>query len=129
VLDDAVATSDSGAIVATSNAGLVLLQPGAGHKGGHALGPVQAPATVKAGKALAASVGFVDEDGVGTRSSTWSWGDGSGAQAGRVREANGGGSTSASHSFAAPGTYRITVTVVDRNGRSSAVGRSVTVRP
>ncbi len=127
VLDDAVAANDSGAIVATSNAGLVLLQPGYGHKVGHALGPVQGPAIIKVGKVLAASVGYVDEDGVGTRSTSWSWGDGSGAQAGRVHEANGAGTTSASHSFATPGTYQIKVTVVDRNGRSSAVGRSVVV--
>ena len=129
VLDDAVAISDNGAIGATSNAGLVLLQPGAGGKGGHALGPVQGLASVKVGAVLTAAVGFVDEDRVGTRSSTWSWGDGSSAQAGRLREANGAGATSASHSFAAPGTYQITVTVVDRSGRSSAVGRSVVVAP
>lgn len=129
VLDNAVEISDNGAIVATSNAGLVLLQPGHGHKGGHALGPVQAPAVVKAGKVLTASVGYIDEDGIGTRSTTWSWGDGSSAQAGRVRESGGAVTTSASHSYAAPGTYPIAVTVVDRKGRSVTVSRTIVVAP
>lgn len=127
VLDDAFAINDSGAIVASSNAGLVLLQPDQACGCGHALGPVAAPAVVKAGVPLQASVGFVDEDRVGTRSVTWSWGDGSGAQAGRVRESNGAGSTDASHSFAAPGIYTMTATVVDSRGRSTAVSRDVVV--
>ncbi|MFC0253663.1 PKD domain-containing protein [Massilia consociata] len=127
VLDDAVEISDNGAIVATSNAGLVLLQPGHGHKGGHAVGPVTAPGLVKVGAPLHASVAFVDEDRTGTRSATWSWGDGSGAQAGRVRESNGTGSASASHSFSAPGIYTVGVTLVDRAGRSTTVRRTVVV--
>lgn len=127
VLDDALAINDSGAIVATSNAGLVLLQPDQKCRCGHALGPVVAPAVVKAGVPLQASVDFVDEDRVGTRSVTWSWGDGSGAQAGRVRESDAAGNAEASHSFAAPGIYTVTATVVDRSGRSTAVSHDVVV--
>lgn len=127
VLDNAIAINDSGAIVATSNAGLVLLKPGTGHKGGHVIGPMLAPGTARAGTPVQTSVEFVDEDRVGTRSVSWSWGDGSGAQAGRVSEANGAGSASASHSFAAPGIYRIAAMVTDRGGRSTTVSRSVVV--
>jgi probable HAF family extracellular repeat protein len=128
VLDDALAINDSGAIVATSNAGLVLLKPGHGYKDGHAVGPVKAQELVKVGAPLQASVAWVDEDRVGTRSISWSWGDGSGG-AGKVLESNGAGSASASHSYAAPGIYPVTATVVDRNGRSTAVSRSVVVAP
>jgi probable HAF family extracellular repeat protein len=127
VIDDALAINDSGAIVATSNAGLVLLRPDKGPGCGHLLGPVVAPALVKAGVPLQAAVGFVDEDGAGTRSVSWSWGDGSGAQAGRVSESGGAGNASASHSFAMPGVYRLTATVVDRKGRSTAVSHEVVV--
>lgn len=127
VVDDALAINDSGAIVATSNAGLVLLWPDQKCGCGHALGPVVAPAVVKAGVPLQASVAFVDEDHVGTRGVTWSWGDGSGAQAGRMRESDAAGNAEASHSFAAPGIYTVTATVVDRSGRSTAVSHDVVV--
>lgn len=127
VLEDALAVNDSGAIVAMSNAGLVLLRPDHGHKGGHVLGPVVAPAVIKAGTPLNATVAFVDPDNAGTRSVSWSWGDGGSAQAGRVRASGDGGSASASHSYAAPGIYPVTFTVVDRNGRSTAVSHEVVV--
>jgi probable HAF family extracellular repeat protein len=129
VVDDALAINDSGAIVATSTAGLVLLRPdsGTGCGCGHLLGPVVAPALVKAGTPLQASVAFVDEDRVGTRSVSWSWGDGSSGQAGKVSENGGTGNASASHSFSAPGIYRVTATLVDRNGRSTAVSHEVVV--
>ena len=127
VLDDALAINDAGAIVATSNAGLVLLRPDDGRGCGHLLGPVVAAALVKAGTPLQASVAFVDEDRVGTRSVSWTWGDGSSAQAGKVSESGGAGIAGASHSFAAPGIYRVTATVVDRSGRSTAVSHEVLV--
>jgi probable HAF family extracellular repeat protein len=126
VLDDALAINDSGAIVATSNAGLVLLKPGHGGKNGHALGPIKALERVKAGAPLNASVAWVDEDRVGTRSVSWSWGDGS-SGAGKMSEANGAGSASASHNYAAPGIYAVSATVVDGSGGSRAVSRSVVV--
>jgi probable HAF family extracellular repeat protein len=129
VLDDALSINDSGAIVATSNAGLVLLKPVNGHGCGcgHALGPIVAPALVKAGAPLQASVDFVDEDQAGTRSVSWSWGDGSAAQAAKLSGSAGAGKASASHSFAAPGIYTVTATVVDGGGRSTAVSRKVVV--
>lgn len=127
VLDDALAVSDNGAIVATSNAGLVLLRPDHGHKGGHVLGPLNAPAMTRVGVPLATSVSFVDPDRVGVRSVSWSWGEGGSAQAGRVSENAGAGSASASHSYAAPGIYPVTFTLVDRAGRSTTVSHEVVV--
>jgi probable HAF family extracellular repeat protein len=129
VLDDALAINDDGSIVAGSNAGLVLLLPSKAHAAGPAVGPtvgpISAPDVVRTGAAFAASVGWADPDRVGTRSVSWSWGDGSGAQAGKVREAGGTGSATASHHFGLPGVYRVTATVTDRNGRSTAVSRTV----
>jgi len=125
VLDDALAINDDGAIVASSNAGLVLLSPKGGSGDGCVLGPVAAPDVVRAGAAFAATVAWTDPGRVGTRSVSWSWGDGSGAQAGKVREAGGAGSAGASHHFALPGVYRVTALVTDRKGRSTAVSRTV----
>lgn len=127
VLEHAMAINDSGAIVASSNAGLVLLRPDAGGKSGHTLGPITAPDTIKVGVQLQASLAFVDDDRTGTRSIDWSWGDGSGGPARAVRENGGAGSASASHGFTEPGLYTVTVTVVDRDGRSTAVSHEVMV--
>ena len=127
VLTGAYGINDNGDIVATSNAGVVLLRPDRGPHGGHALGPVVAPGLVKAGARVDASVGFVDEDGVGTRSASWSWGDGSALQSGKLSENQGSASASASHSYATPGIYQVQATVVDRNGRATTVSREVVV--
>jgi probable HAF family extracellular repeat protein len=124
-LDGALAINDNGSIVATSNAGLVLLKPGGGHERCHAVGPVAAADLVKVGAPLNASVSFADEDLVGTRGVTWSWGDGSGNQAGKVSESKGVGNASASHSYAAPGIYSVQATVVNAAGKSAAVSRKI----
>lgn len=127
VLEHAMAINDSGAIVASSNAGLVLLRPDQGGKGGHALGPIAAPDTIRVGVQLDASLTFVDEDHTGTRSVDWSWGDGSSGAARTVKESGGAGSASASHSFSEPGIVTVTATVVDRDGRSTVVSHEVLV--
>jgi len=116
-LDDALAINDNGAIVATSNAGLLLLKPDDGSTGTCVLGPIEAADMVKVGAPLAASVSFSDGGGGAARGVTWSWGDGS-AGAGRA---------TASHSYAAPGIYSVRATLVDAAGRSAAVGRKVVV--
>ena len=127
VLDDALAINSRGAIVATSNAGLVLLSPELGRKGGLVPGPLVAPALVKAGVPLQAALTFIDEDRVGARSVTWSWGDGGSVQAGALGRSGSAGSASASHRFAAPGIYRVTATLVDRSGNRTAVSTDVVV--
>jgi probable HAF family extracellular repeat protein len=127
VLDHALAISHGGAIVASSNAGLVLLRPDHGRGSGHVLGPIVAPRTVRVRVPVQAGVRFVDGDRTGTRSVAWSWGDGSGGPARTINERGGTGSASASHSFNAPGTYTVTVTLVDREGCSAAVSHDVVV--
>lgn len=127
VLDQALAINDNGAIVAGSNAGLVLLRPDRGCVCGHTLGPLVLPAQVEAGVPLHASVSFVDGDRTGTRSVEWTWGDGSGGAARKIVETGGVGSASASHSFSTPGMYAVTATVVGRDGRRTAVSQTVLV--
>ena len=127
VLDHALAISDNGAIVASSNAGLVLLRPDRGCACGHTLGPLVVHAEIKVGAVLQASVSYVDGDRTGTRSVEWAWGDGSGGAARKLVEQGGVGSASASHSFSAPGVYAVTATVVARDGRRTAVSQTVVV--
>lgn len=127
VLEQAMAVNDRGEIVASSNAGLVLLRPDDGRKSGHTVGPLVAPQTVRVGAPLPASVSFVDGDRIGTRSVHWSWGDGSSGAARRIDERGGVASASASHGFSAPGRYTVTATVVDRQGRATVVSRDVEV--
>lgn len=124
-LEDAMAISDNGAIVAGSNAGLVLLTPCCAGVGAYSVGPVAAPDLVEVGKPIDASVTFADEDAVGVRSVTWSWGDGAAAQAGAMKQECGAGSANASYRYTAPGIYPVTATVVNRAGHSVAVSRQV----
>ncbi|WP_306398073.1 PKD domain-containing protein [Telluria beijingensis] len=127
VLEQALSINDSGDIVASSNAGLVLLRQDRRRGGGHTVGPVLAPRTVEVGATLRASVSFVDGDRTGTRSVDWSWGDGSGGAARRIDERGGVGSASATHAYAVPGEYTVTATVVDRHGRRTVVNQPVEV--
>jgi len=127
VLDQTLAINDSGAIVAGSNAGLVLLRPERGCKCGHTIGPLVLPPQAQAGMPLQASVSFVDGDRTGTRSVEWAWGDGSSGAARKIVEADGVGSASASHSFSTPGVYAVTATVVGRDGRRTTVSQTVVV--
>jgi len=127
VLDQALAIGDNGAIVAGSNAGLVLLRPDQGSMCGHTLGPLVLPAQAEAGVPLQASVSFVDGDRTGTRSVDWAWGDGSSGTARKIVEEGNVGSASASHSFSMAGVYAVTATVVARDGRRTAVSRTVVV--
>lgn len=127
VLDHAMSINDRGEIVASSNAGLVLLTPDHGRKSGHAVGPLVAPQTITVGAPLRASVSFVDGDRIGTRSVHWSWGDGSSGAARRISERGGVASASASHGYSTPGNYTVTATVVDREGRGTVVSQNVEV--
>jgi probable HAF family extracellular repeat protein len=127
VLDQALAIGDNGAIVAGSNAGLVLLRPDRECTCGHALGPLVLPAQAEAGVPLQASVSFVDGDRTGTRSVEWAWGDGSSGEARKIVEEGGVGSASARHGFSTPGVYAVTATVVGRDGRRTTVSQTVVV--
>ena len=55
---------------------------------------------------------FTDPDKLDTHTAVWNWGDGT-TSAGTVTEGNGAGTVAGSHVYAAPGVYRVTVTVSD----------------
>lgn len=119
------AISDNGSIVASSNAGLVLLTPDCGHKGAHAVGPIAAADLVRLGAPFDASVSFAADDPAAKHNVIWSWGDGSGDRAGNARARNGAGSASGSHTYTTPGIYTVTANVVDLAGKSAAVSRKI----
>jgi probable HAF family extracellular repeat protein len=126
VVHGALAISDSGKIVAGSNAGLVLLTPEGRPCGcGHAAGPVAVPDLVQVGAPFNAAVSLAGEDANARHQVAWSWGDGSGAQAVTASERNGDGGASASHVYSAPGIYTVSANVVDQAGRSVTVTRKV----
>jgi probable HAF family extracellular repeat protein len=127
VLDIAVAVSDNGSIVATSNAGLVLLKPDCGCPGMHAVGPIAAPDIVAAGVPFDSTVSFADADTAAKHNVSWSWGDGSGDQAGFARDSNGAGNAIGSYTYKAPGIYTISARVTDLAGKSATVTRDVIV--
>jgi probable HAF family extracellular repeat protein len=125
VVDFASAISDNGAIVATSNAGLVLLKPDCGCPGTHAVGPIAAVDMVEVGAPLDSAVSFAGADTAARYHVTWSWGDGTADQAGNARASNGSGSATGNHRYAAPGIYTISARVTDLGGKSATVTRSV----
>lgn len=77
------------------------------------LGTVGVPAApVPLGGPVSATVAFADAGTHDTHSSTITWGDTT-SSTGAVSESGGTGSVSASHVYAAPGLYTVTVTVTD----------------
>jgi PKD repeat protein len=77
------------------------------------IGLVTVPATpVPVGTSITALTTFVDPGTNDTHTATVSWGD-TLSSAGTVNEASGNGSVSATHSYAAAGTYTVIVTIVD----------------
>jgi probable HAF family extracellular repeat protein len=127
VLTDAIAVSDAGAIVADSNAGLVLLKPGANGTDAPVVGPIMPADPVAVGARIAFSANFTDQNSADTHKANWSWGDRCGPGAGSVTESGGAGTARASHAFCKAGVYPVTLTVKDNTGRSSTVARDVVV--
>ena len=121
----ALAISDSGAIVAESNVGLVLLKPGEKGTDAPVVGPIAPADAVVAGRRVAFSASFTDQNSADTHTAAWSWG-GAG-EPGTVTENNGAGAARGQHTFAAAGVYRVTLTVTDSTGLSVMVAREVTV--
>ena len=126
-LTEALAISDQGEIVAHSNAGLVLLKPGATGTDAPVLGPMTPVEAVRAGTRVKFSAGFVDQNKADTHTARWSWGDGCKTSAVAVSEHNGVGTASAEHTFCTAGLYWVTLTLTDSAGLSSAVTRDVVV--
>jgi probable HAF family extracellular repeat protein len=123
-----IAIADNGAIVADSNAGLVLLVPAGSGGWRHVAGPIASPDTVRTGAALDATVGFAAADETpqaGPYRVTWSWGDGSADQPGAASVRGNAGTASARHVYTLPGIYTVTATIVDASGRRATTGRRI----
>ena len=125
VATQALAISDTGAIVADSNAGLVLLKPGAKGTDAPVVGPIAPADPVAAGTRVAFSANFIDQNSADTHSAAWSWGRG--RTPGTVTENDGAGTVRGHHTFDAAGVYPVTLTVTDSTGLSVTVARDVEV--
>ena len=132
-LNNAVAVSDNGAIVAYSNSGLVLLKPvtGGACSCPHTVGPIVASTLVAVGAPLDVTVNVAGENPAARHGVTWSWGDGNSERVAAQRQAgqarNGAASASARHSYTAPGVYTVTADVADAGGNSVKVSRKIVV--
>ncbi|WP_296945635.1 PKD domain-containing protein [uncultured Massilia sp.] len=123
----AVAIADNGTIVASSNAGLLVLTPFTAGPCGHVAGPIAAADMVAQGAPLDASLGFVTDDAAARYTVAWSWGDGTAERVRGVGTHDGRGGASARHAYAAPGIYTITADVRDQAGNGATVARRVVV--
>jgi probable HAF family extracellular repeat protein len=124
-LTSALAISDSGAIVADSNIGLVLLLPCDTGTDAPLVGPITPDGVLKAHTPIPFAVTFMDRNSGDRHSATWSWNDGCGPDA--VSKVQRPGTLRANHTFCKEGKFWVTVKVTDSTGRSSTVGRSVMV--
>ncbi|ATQ77307.1 hypothetical protein CR152_24410 [Massilia violaceinigra] len=127
-LTAARAISDNGAIVADSNAGLVLLVPKAATHVAPTVGPIQLRGAARVNRPLPMFASFVDADLGDTHRATWSWGDGSKDETGTVVERNGAGVVSGQHTYRATGVYTLKLTITDSSAKSATVQRTVVVR-
>jgi probable HAF family extracellular repeat protein len=118
--------SDSGAIVASSTSGLVLLLPHRGTNVAPVVGAIQAGGPAVVNRLLTFSAAFRDADAGDTHKATWHWGDGQ-VDTGIVSESHGAGSVSGQHAYRAAGIYTVRLTVTDSNGKSTTVQRTVVV--
>ena len=124
-LTAALAISDTGVIVADSNAGLVLLMPGASGTDAPVVGPMTPEGPVRAGTPVAFAATFSDRNSTDKHSAVWSWNDGCGPNS--VSKISRPGTVRANHTFCAPGEYWVTFKVTDSSGRSTTVGRNLLV--
>jgi probable HAF family extracellular repeat protein len=132
-LHSAIAISDNGAIVAASNAGLVLLRPAHAHASapaaGASVGPIVANELVALGTPLNASVSVASEAPAASHKVSWSWGDGNTGPSLHTGagKANFDFSRTGSHTYGAPGIYTVTANVADAAGKTVTVSRQVVV--
>ena len=125
-LEDAVAVTDTGLILAVSDSGLVLLSPEASSTA-PVSGPIEGVDPVAAGAASTFTVSFTDPDDWDSHRAEWDWGDGSAREAAAIQFAGGSGTATGTHTFAAAGIYEVTLTLRDAAGGSSQSTRKVVV--
>ncbi|WP_413671184.1 PKD domain-containing protein [Massilia cellulosiltytica] len=123
----ALAISDNGSIVASSNAGLLLLRPVQACRCTHAAGPIVSNDLVELGAPVDTTIGFAADDTAANYEVAWSWGDGTVDRARRAGARNGSGSAQASHTYSAPGIYTVTADVTDQAGNRVKVARRIVV--
>ena len=128
VLGEANAISDSGYILASSNAGVLLLTPSnlPPKPSAPVLGPVTANDPVPVGAAVMLSVAFTDANPTETHVATWQWND-IGSMPGTVVEADGRGTVTGTRTFSQTGVYQVTVIVTDSAGLKTQLSRTVAV--
>ena len=75
--------------------------------------------------------GFTDPGWLDTHTATWNWGDANPTEAGVVTEENNQpdstGTSTAEHAYSAPGTYTVTLTIMDDEGDSDSETMEVIV--
>lgn len=125
-LDEAIAISDNGSIVASGNTGLVLLLPGLAYRMPPVAAPIQMTGSPRANALLSFFAEFRDVDVRDTHKAVWSWGDGS-ETVGTISGSRSIGSVSGQHAYARDGNYEILLTVTDSSGKSTTVADKVTV--
>ncbi|SEO39670.1 hypothetical protein SAMN05428959_107189 [Duganella sp. CF517] len=125
---EALAINDNGAMLATSNAGLVMLRPGLRGTDAPVLGPIVGlPVVVELGQELDLTLNFTDNAWAQTHTAGVAWADGCPSPAPSVTEAGGVGQARLRHRFCAVGYYAVTVVVTDSGGRSTELRRNVFV--
>lgn len=127
VIDYAAGIGNDGTILATSNAGLVVLKPGPARDAAPLVGPILNASSARANIPFNAVIHFLDSDSGETHRGTWDWGDGSAPESATVREHNGQGNLTGSHRFRETGDYLVVMTVIDSGGRQSSSAGFVSV--
>lgn len=127
ILTKAEAVSNNGAIVASSNAGLVLLRPINQEKlPAPVVGPIQLPEAGRTCCATQMTVAFTDANPAEQHRVTVDWGDAF-LDTALVSEKGGAGSARAHHVYHAPGLYTVLVTVIDSRGSATSLRRDFVV--
>ncbi|MET0321569.1 MAG: hypothetical protein ABW069_12690, partial [Duganella sp.] len=128
ILYGASAINESGVILASSNAGLVMLRPGTRGTDAPVLGPIATlPSLVQLGQDLSFTVNFTDNGLTQTHKASAVWTDGCTSPAPTVREAAGAGQVTVRHRFCAAGAHGLRFTVTDSGGRSTELVQDVIV--
>jgi len=123
----ALGVSANGTILASSNAGLVILRPGGGGTDAPVLGPIQVNPIPFVNDPVPLTLSFRDRNVRETHTATVDWGDGNGPSPAIVREANGRGEVRAQHTYTDDGPVSVVIRVTDSARRTTYVTTDVHV--